>query len=92
MKHRKISGRCLAFPQGHTILYLQGKVWLIDFNPFGEVTDSLLFTWEELMSSRDHGGDASEQVRHQQMRGLVVMFLALPPAPLFPQPNTQNIP
>ncbi|NP_001087878.1 cell division cycle protein 123 homolog [Xenopus laevis] len=26
----------------------QGKIWLIDFNPFGEVTDSLLFTWEEL--------------------------------------------
>uniref|UniRef100_A0A671SIE6 Translation initiation factor eIF2 assembly protein n=1 Tax=Sinocyclocheilus anshuiensis TaxID=1608454 RepID=A0A671SIE6_9TELE len=25
-----------------------GRVWLIDFNPFGEVTDSLLFTWEEL--------------------------------------------
>ncbi|XP_062851382.1 translation initiation factor eIF2 assembly protein isoform X2 [Trichomycterus rosablanca] len=27
-----------------------GHVWLIDFNPFGEVTDSLLFTWEELTS------------------------------------------
>ncbi|XP_026778440.3 cell division cycle protein 123 homolog isoform X1 [Pangasianodon hypophthalmus] len=27
-----------------------GRVWLIDFNPFGEVTDSLLFTWEELTS------------------------------------------
>uniref|UniRef100_A0AAZ3SVJ2 Translation initiation factor eIF2 assembly protein n=1 Tax=Oncorhynchus tshawytscha TaxID=74940 RepID=A0AAZ3SVJ2_ONCTS len=27
-----------------------GKVWLIDLNPFGEVTDSLLFTWEELTS------------------------------------------
>uniref|UniRef100_A0A8C6UIU3 Translation initiation factor eIF2 assembly protein n=1 Tax=Neogobius melanostomus TaxID=47308 RepID=A0A8C6UIU3_9GOBI len=26
----------------------QGRVWLIDFNPFGEVTDSLLFTWDEL--------------------------------------------
>ncbi|KAG8440019.1 hypothetical protein GDO86_005985 [Hymenochirus boettgeri] len=26
----------------------QGKIWLIDFNPFGEVTDSLLFTWEDL--------------------------------------------
>ncbi|XP_051544769.1 cell division cycle protein 123 homolog [Myxocyprinus asiaticus] len=25
-----------------------GRVWLIDLNPFGEVTDSLLFTWEEL--------------------------------------------
>uniref|UniRef100_A0A3B1KI98 Translation initiation factor eIF2 assembly protein n=1 Tax=Astyanax mexicanus TaxID=7994 RepID=A0A3B1KI98_ASTMX len=27
-----------------------GRVWLIDFNPFGEVTDSLLFSWEELTS------------------------------------------
>ncbi|XP_059510814.1 cell division cycle protein 123 homolog isoform X2 [Stegostoma tigrinum] len=30
----------------------QGKVWLIDFNPFGEVTDSLLFSWEELTSGQ----------------------------------------
>ncbi|TRY82961.1 hypothetical protein DNTS_009628 [Danionella cerebrum] len=30
-----------------------GRVWLIDFNPFGEVTDSLLFTWEELKSGRN---------------------------------------
>uniref|UniRef100_A0A9J8BWZ0 Translation initiation factor eIF2 assembly protein n=2 Tax=Cyprinus carpio TaxID=7962 RepID=A0A9J8BWZ0_CYPCA len=29
-----------------------GRVWLIDFNPFGEVTDSLLFTWEELTSGK----------------------------------------
>lgn len=29
---------------------LQGRVWLIDLNPFGEVTDSLLFSWEELTS------------------------------------------
>uniref|UniRef100_A0AAQ4PLQ7 Translation initiation factor eIF2 assembly protein n=1 Tax=Gasterosteus aculeatus aculeatus TaxID=481459 RepID=A0AAQ4PLQ7_GASAC len=28
----------------------QGRVWLIDVNPFGEVTDSLLFSWEELKS------------------------------------------
>ncbi|XP_054911543.1 cell division cycle protein 123 homolog isoform X1 [Poeciliopsis prolifica] len=28
----------------------QGRVWLIDLNPFGEVTDSLLFSWDELMS------------------------------------------
>ncbi|XP_045441716.1 cell division cycle protein 123 homolog isoform X3 [Pipistrellus kuhlii] len=37
-----------------------GKVWLIDFNPFGEVTDSLLFTWEELISERNLKGDFSE--------------------------------
>ncbi|KAM6985662.1 translation initiation factor eIF2 assembly protein [Aplochiton taeniatus] len=30
-----------------------GKVWLIDLNPFGEVTDSLLFTWEELTSGNN---------------------------------------
>ncbi|XP_072097931.1 translation initiation factor eIF2 assembly protein isoform X1 [Mobula birostris] len=28
----------------------RGKVWIIDFNPFGEVTNSLLFTWDELTS------------------------------------------
>ncbi|KAG8005798.1 hypothetical protein GBF38_001788 [Nibea albiflora] len=33
------------------VCVLQGRVWLIDLNPFGEVTDSLLFTWEELTSS-----------------------------------------
>uniref|UniRef100_K9IJG2 Translation initiation factor eIF2 assembly protein n=1 Tax=Desmodus rotundus TaxID=9430 RepID=K9IJG2_DESRO len=38
----------------------RGKVWLIDFNPFGEVTDSLLFTWEELISERNLKGDFSE--------------------------------
>ncbi|XP_075868254.1 translation initiation factor eIF2 assembly protein isoform X3 [Nelusetta ayraudi] len=37
----------------------QGKVWLIDLNPFGEVTDSLLFSWEELTS----GEAAQQQVR-----------------------------
>uniref|UniRef100_A0A7N8X6Q0 Translation initiation factor eIF2 assembly protein n=1 Tax=Mastacembelus armatus TaxID=205130 RepID=A0A7N8X6Q0_9TELE len=39
------------------ICVLQGRVWLIDLNPFGEVTDSLLFTWEELTS----GGEISQQ-------------------------------
>ncbi|GAB1285944.1 Cell division cycle protein 123 homolog [Apodemus speciosus] len=38
----------------------RGKVWLIDFNPFGEVTDSLLFTWEELTSENNLRGDVSE--------------------------------
>lgn len=35
----------------------QGRVWLIDLNPFGEVTDSLLFSWEELAS----GGEITQQ-------------------------------
>lgn len=26
----------------------QGKLLLLDFNPFGRVTDGLLYTWEEL--------------------------------------------
>uniref|UniRef100_A0A8C8EZG9 Translation initiation factor eIF2 assembly protein n=1 Tax=Oncorhynchus tshawytscha TaxID=74940 RepID=A0A8C8EZG9_ONCTS len=44
-----------------------GKVWLIDLNPFGEVTDSLLFTWEELtsgnsLSANQEEGDTAQQV------------------------------
>ena len=27
-------------------------MYVIDFNPFGEVTDSLLFTWEELTAEK----------------------------------------
>ncbi|KAM7128989.1 translation initiation factor eIF2 assembly protein isoform X2 [Mycteria americana] len=38
----------------------RGKIWLIDFNPFGEVTDSLLFTWEELTSGKNLKGDQGE--------------------------------
>ncbi|KAM6437236.1 translation initiation factor eIF2 assembly protein [Liasis olivaceus] len=37
-----------------------GRVWLIDFNPFGEVTDSLLFTWEEIRSGNSLKDDQSE--------------------------------
>lgn len=37
-----------------------GRVWLIDFNPFGEVTDSLLFTWEEIRSGNSLKEDQSE--------------------------------
>lgn len=47
---------------------LQGKVWLIDFNPFGEVTDSLLFTWEELISEQNLKGDFSEGDALEQVR------------------------
>ncbi|KAF7462114.1 Hypothetical predicted protein [Marmota monax] len=44
----------------------RGKVWLIDFNPFGEVTDSLLFTWEELISGKNLKGDFSEGDAQEQ--------------------------
>ncbi|XP_040824138.1 cell division cycle protein 123 homolog isoform X3 [Ochotona curzoniae] len=44
----------------------RGKVWLIDFNPFGEVTDSLLFTWEELISGKNLKGDFSEGDSQEQ--------------------------
>ncbi|CAG8544484.1 461_t:CDS:2 [Diversispora eburnea] len=27
------------------------RVWLIDFNPFGSMTDSLLFTWDEILTA-----------------------------------------
>ena len=30
------------------VFAFQGKLLLIDFNPFGPVTDGLLFTWDEL--------------------------------------------
>uniref|UniRef100_A0A673YNX3 Translation initiation factor eIF2 assembly protein n=1 Tax=Salmo trutta TaxID=8032 RepID=A0A673YNX3_SALTR len=43
-----------------------GKMWLIDLNPFGEVTESLLFTWEELtsgnsLSANQEEGDTAQQ-------------------------------
>ena len=31
------------------IINFQGHVSLIDFNPFGTITDGLLFTWQELL-------------------------------------------
>ncbi|KAK9480711.1 D123-domain-containing protein [Lipomyces japonicus] len=39
-----------------------GKVWLIDINPFGPRTDTLLYTWQELLSINPHatGFDDSE--------------------------------
>uniref|UniRef100_A0A8C4Q4S6 Translation initiation factor eIF2 assembly protein n=1 Tax=Eptatretus burgeri TaxID=7764 RepID=A0A8C4Q4S6_EPTBU len=44
----------------------QGRIWLVDFNPFGDVTDTLLFSWEELtdtarLPSSDGNGEADEQ-------------------------------
>ncbi|XP_055970485.1 cell division cycle protein 123 homolog [Sorex fumeus] len=48
----------------------RGKVWLIDFNPFGEVTDPLLFTWEELVSGpalRGDDGDTPAPEQEQDM-------------------------
>lgn len=47
---------------------LQGKVWLIDFNPFGDVTDPLLFTWEELISGRNLKGDCGQGEALEQVR------------------------
>lgn len=54
----------------YSIVPLQGKIWLIDFNPFGEVTDSLLFTWEELTSGKNLKGDQSEGEATDQVRPL----------------------
>lgn len=51
-----------------SVVPLQGKIWLIDFNPFGEVTDSLLFTWEELTSGKNLKGDQSEGEATEQVR------------------------
>lgn len=51
-------------------VHSQGRVWLIDLNPFGEVTDSLLFSWEELTS----GEITQQQVSHHltQTKDVVV--------------------
>lgn len=43
-------------------------MWLIDFNPFGEVTDSLLFTWEDLTSENNLRGDFGEGASQGQVR------------------------
>ena len=44
----------------------QGKLLLIDFNPFGPVTDGLLFTWDELegdsLSTAPSSDNQSSQV------------------------------
>ncbi|XP_036373889.1 cell division cycle protein 123 homolog [Megalops cyprinoides] len=38
----------------------EGRVWVIDLNPFGEVTDSLLFTWEELTNQVERDPDQQD--------------------------------
>ncbi|KAL8220813.1 UNVERIFIED_CONTAM: hypothetical protein K2H54_055192 [Gekko kuhli] len=44
----------------------KGRIWLIDFNPFGEVTDSLLFTWEEMLSGNKLKDEQSEGAAMEQ--------------------------
>ncbi|KAJ3612406.1 hypothetical protein NHX12_020682, partial [Muraenolepis orangiensis] len=46
-----------------------GRVWLIDINPFGEVTDSLHFTWEELRSGNTLSANQQEGEQAQQQEG-----------------------
>lgn len=55
--------------QSFFVCVSQGRVWLIDLNPFGEVTDSLLFSWEELTS----GGE----IAHQQVNGFIYLIVYL---------------
>uniref|UniRef100_A0A8C4ZCQ7 Translation initiation factor eIF2 assembly protein n=1 Tax=Gadus morhua TaxID=8049 RepID=A0A8C4ZCQ7_GADMO len=43
-----------------------GRVWLIDINPFGLVTDSLLFSWEELTSGNPLSANQQEGEQAQQ--------------------------
>ena len=38
----------------------KGKVWLVDFNPFIETTDSLLFSWDELHRLKDAENELKE--------------------------------
>uniref|UniRef100_A0A8C2DJK2 Translation initiation factor eIF2 assembly protein n=1 Tax=Cyprinus carpio TaxID=7962 RepID=A0A8C2DJK2_CYPCA len=46
-----------------------GRVWLIDFNPFGEVTDSFLFTWEELTSGKNLTANQTQEDTPLQVEG-----------------------
>ncbi|CAL8385644.1 unnamed protein product [Boreogadus saida] len=46
-----------------------GRVWLIDINPFGLVTDSLLFSWEELTSGNPLSANQQEGEQAQQQEG-----------------------
>lgn len=62
-----------------TVCVWQGKVWLIDLNPFGEVTDSLLFTWEELtsgnsLSANQEEGDTAQQVSDKYVTQAVALL------------------
>lgn len=63
----------------------QGKLLLIDFNPFGVVTDSLLFTWEELeqqqggvQSREQQGGDQVQQAQEGDESGETAIATLLP--------------
>jgi len=40
---------------------------VIDFNPFGDVTDSLLFTWEELTSGKNLSANQTQEDTTQQV-------------------------
>lgn len=53
-------------------------MWLIDFNPFGEVTDSLLFTWEELTSENNLRGEVTEGDAQEQVRPTISVCSPLP--------------
>jgi hypothetical protein len=52
---------------------IQGKLLLLDFNPFGAVTDGLMFTWEELTDSDTSlkGTDNSTQVNNYIKRSRI---------------------
>ncbi|KAJ3014064.1 hypothetical protein HKX48_005346 [Thoreauomyces humboldtii] len=56
--NEKIRGR---FPDADFVfdVYLNQRnraVWLLDFNPFGATTDTLLFAWDELLTETDEDG------------------------------------
>jgi hypothetical protein len=49
-----------------------GRVVLIDINPFGESTDSLLFDWDELNGLRDD--NYTNEVRVTVSQNIEVLF------------------
>ncbi|XP_062617157.1 cell division cycle protein 123 homolog [Saccostrea cucullata] len=46
----------------------QGKLLLLDFNPFGEVTDGLMFTWDELTDSDSELKGTDNDTQHPVFR------------------------
>jgi len=59
--HRdKVRGRYLGGPDYVMDVYVDKKwrVWIIDFNAYGEGTDSLLFSWTEPLLGKDSAAEA----------------------------------
>ena len=53
----------------------QNKVYLVDFNPYGPVTDGLLFSWDELLCDKPLGFDFTSQA--PIVRSTIIKYFVL---------------